>query len=569
MQGRRALVLPSTRGRVFLCTMLLLLTWGIMAYAAGTPAGTQIRNKATVQYNDANGNPRPPIDSNEVITVVSQVYGVDVSPPQGGETIVAGNTADYGVIITNTGNGPDNINVQVVGPTVGPAATWSFSVYPDFDRDGILDSNERTSGPVSTTGVLPADGPFYAVLAVDVPSTANNGDIHTATITGTSQGDITKKDSAIFTTQASKAQVTLTKTVDRQQASPDQVLTYTLNISNSGGSSAINSVIEDQVPTSTAFVPGSATFTQGSGAVSVIGNTIRWTVGTLNPPISAQVRFQVRTNSGLTAGQTIINQGFARYEQPQGVNQPQVASNQVTTTIVISAAIDLDPDNSFTTDPGATVLCPFGVTNLGNGPDTIDLSFQSSLGYSWTLYSDQDRDGQIDTGVDFPLTNTGGGGAVDTGVVAAGQTVGIIGKTTVPSTATDQSQDVTTYTGRSTVDGNQTDAVRCTITVRAPSMTLTKQVVPQGDQPPGAVLTYVIGYRNNGTGDATNVQIRDTVPAETNYVTNSVFINGVRVNDNTQVGNTQVAVTGNLISVQLGPVPSNTGGQITFQVKIN
>ncbi len=559
----------SARGRVLLCSVLFLFTWAVSAYAAGTPAGTQIKNKATVQYNDANGNPRPSVDSNEVVTVVAQVSGVDISPPQGGETIGIGNTADYGVIITNTGNGPDSINIQVTGPTAGPTATWAFNIYADTDRDGILDPNERTAGPVSNTGVLPADGPFYAVLGIDVPSTANNGDIHTATINVTCQNDVTKKDSAVFTTQASKAQISLTKAVDRQQASPDQILIYTLQLSNTGGSDAFNTVVEDQIPTNTTFVPGSARFVQGNGTVNIVGNTVRWTVGTFVPTNSVQVEFQTRTNAGLTAGQTITNQGFVQYEQPQGVSQPQVASNQVTTTIVITAAIDLEPDRAIVTDPGATVLYSFTVKNLGNGPDTIDLTYQSSLGYAWTLYSDQDRDGQIDTGVDFPLTNTGGGSAVDTGIVGTGQMVGVIARTTIPSTATDQSQDVTTFTGRSAVDATQTDAVQHTITVRAPSMTLTKQVVPTGDQPPGTILTYVVGYRNNGTGDATNVQIRDTAPPETEYVTNSVFVNGVRINDNTQVGDTRVTVSGSVITVEVGSVPSNTGGQITFQVRIN
>ncbi|MEN6399690.1 MAG: hypothetical protein ABFC74_04845, partial [Rectinema sp.] len=59
-----------------LVLVLTLMTFvGLPLFAAGTPAGTQIKNQATAQYKDANGNVQSST-SNEVITIVQQISGV-------------------------------------------------------------------------------------------------------------------------------------------------------------------------------------------------------------------------------------------------------------------------------------------------------------------------------------------------------------------------------------------------------------------------------------------------------------------------------------------------------------
>ena len=60
-------------------SVLALLALTTPARAAGTRAGTNITNQATVSYKDANNNVLSAL-SNIVTTTVSQVAAVDVSP---------------------------------------------------------------------------------------------------------------------------------------------------------------------------------------------------------------------------------------------------------------------------------------------------------------------------------------------------------------------------------------------------------------------------------------------------------------------------------------------------------
>ena len=69
--------------KLFRTYLLALIIVGIAAAAAtasGTLAGTMIRNSATVSYKDANNNPMTSVTSNEVITEVDSVFGVDITP---------------------------------------------------------------------------------------------------------------------------------------------------------------------------------------------------------------------------------------------------------------------------------------------------------------------------------------------------------------------------------------------------------------------------------------------------------------------------------------------------------
>ena len=68
---------------VFLVVAALMLASS--AFAQTTPAGTQIRNRASATYQDLSGNTFTTV-SNEVITVVLPVYGISILPDDSGET---------------------------------------------------------------------------------------------------------------------------------------------------------------------------------------------------------------------------------------------------------------------------------------------------------------------------------------------------------------------------------------------------------------------------------------------------------------------------------------------------
>ncbi|MBI3304819.1 DUF11 domain-containing protein [Candidatus Parcubacteria bacterium] len=99
-------------------------------------------------------------------------------------------------------------------------------------------------------------------------------------------------------------------------------LTYTIELRNTGTADLTNALIDDYLPSNTAFVSVS-----GNGFLSA-SNQVRWFMGTIGPGSASTVSYTVRINSGLTDGISITNRAQARAD-----NFSQTDSNEVTTVI--------------------------------------------------------------------------------------------------------------------------------------------------------------------------------------------------------------------------------------------
>jgi uncharacterized repeat protein (TIGR01451 family) len=126
--------------------------------------------------------------------------------------------------------------------------------------------------------------------------------------TATIQADtITAITSNPAVTTALEPFLTLAKAVDRAQAAPGGVLTYTLTYTNTGSATAHNVQFLDIIPEHTQYVAGS---TSGAGATiqfqhvngGAFDNSdaapvtaVRWTIpGPIAPGATGTLRFQVR-----------------------------------------------------------------------------------------------------------------------------------------------------------------------------------------------------------------------------------------------------------------------------------
>ena len=124
------------RGNSFLAAAVLglaALVLAVPAHAVGTPAGTDITNQATVDYEDVNGNPLQAL-SNVVTTTVSQVAAVDVSPDNA-TSADPGDVVYYAHVVTNNGNGDDTIDMTAVSSN-----GWTVQVYHDVNGNGLYDA---------------------------------------------------------------------------------------------------------------------------------------------------------------------------------------------------------------------------------------------------------------------------------------------------------------------------------------------------------------------------------------------------------------------------------------------
>jgi len=337
----------------------LFLLLGLFAFAVGTPAGTEIRNQASATYIDSAGRPRT-TTSNEVVTVVQPVYKFEVKPdgtveePGQEQTALAGAPVYFTYTVTNTGNVEDTIDLSVVQPPVQPGTNdFNFEdpkIYNDENCNGQIDPGETEVSSVK----LAADASACIVVEARIPDGTEEGKKGHLTLKGKSQGsgdeDTENYARAIATT---KAVLTSTKgSSPSGEVKPGDVITYTVEGSNTGGQAACavtnpkdkdgNTVanasgifIEDAIPENTTYLPGSLSVSAGAGdAKKAYFDGSSWQIEPSQEPATVtkvglfiegsgcffeqgaqyELSFKVTVNEGVPAGTQIKNVALVQYD---------------------------------------------------------------------------------------------------------------------------------------------------------------------------------------------------------------------------------------------------------------
>ncbi len=543
--------------------LLILFVAATPAMATGTLAGTAISNQAYADYEDANGNTMSRVYSNTVTVTVTQVAGVSTNPATETHNGIAGTNVAYPVSICNDGNGTDTITF-----TASNASGWTVTLYKDDNDDGIWDSTETTE--VSTTGALAADACFKVITVVAVPVGAASATVSTTTVTATSTYDGAVSNTSTFTTNVQAASMSLTKTVSTTTPKPGDIITYAITGTNTGTGYAYNVRAIDNIPANTTYVEGSMKAGPVGGTYTAAytmtdandAENLTYTVGSDTTIANAYYDsgnnrvqldwtqclptgvfyFQVKVNDNVSSNTTISNSITATYGLLNNGLRPYTeTSNSATAIVQTYPGVLLSPDRTGSQDTGGEIVYAFTASNTGNASDTIDLTYNSSSGWTWVLWNDVDGNGIPGTDGDYKLTDTNGDGKIDTDTLAQGASISILAVATVPAGAGNGTVDTSVITGGSSLDPTVTDIETLITTVKAPVLSVTKAITeiqaPGGGAVctptdttdgspctvvPGSVLTYQVAVTNNGTGNATAVVITDMIPTYTTYKTASI-----------------------------------------------
>lgn len=565
----------------WLMAVMLLLIPFESADALGTRAGTVIRNVATATFNNSAGIAIAPITSNVVSVVVTQIAAVDVSPPTAIEEVGPGSTAKQPVQVTNQGNGFDLYDLTKTDLPEG----WVSVMYRDTNQNGVLDPSENDPGNIPTqTTTLDADSIYYLILCVTPAITAIDGDTTQITITGTSQFDNQVKDSGTYTIKVVSSVLEITKTATPINPKPLDVVAYTIRITNTGSRPAFNTVVTDTIPQNMAYAnetirvatdditsydnadvltDGNDNDTADFGFTAGIGG-INVGLGELAVGEVRQVFFRSVVNEGVMAATLIDNEAFGTFEFPSGLAQlPKMA--MATVTVDFKALIEITSSDGMG-EPSDTVNHIITIRNKANESDILNLTGQSSEGFDFIIWVDTNRDSIPGNTGDAPLTDSNNDVRPDAGTMAQGDSLQLIVQVIIPAGTPDSTIDINSLTLSSATDPTVIVIGTATTLVKAPRMVPVKTATPPGSQPAGTELLYTIVITNNGMGTADSTRFTDTIPALTDYLVNSITLDGVAQTDGAD--GDDAVLDNSEIQIFLGRFNSGESKTVAFRVKI-
>ncbi|MFB9990664.1 DUF11 domain-containing protein [Deinococcus oregonensis] len=164
------------------------------------------------------------------------------------------------------------------------------------------------------------------------------------------------------------------------------------------------------------------------------------------------------------------------------------------------------------------------IANLGNAPDLyniagtapIKLTSGATVTTPVVYYRDVNGDGKFDGG-DTLLTDTNADGKPDTGLIAPGAEVKLIAALAIPCDAAAQNI-VLNQTATSPITGVTVTDPNDIVPINPTPVAAPVKSVDLASAKPGDVLTYTIIGKNTSNANITKAFVKDTVPANTTFV---------------------------------------------------
>lgn len=331
----------------------------------------------------------------------------------------------------------------------------------------------------------------------------------------------TNNSTNITTTTINDASISLTKSVDKTTVLSGGTLTYTVVLQNTGNTTATNVVVQDTLPTSTTFVPGSVTGGTGSPATGItVGNippsgvnTVTFQVAVTNPPTSLTLPNTATENHTFVSNNPSIG----------STTIANATSNTVTTNVAI---IEINSHKAVTPPYGSlgdTLSYTITVTNPGTLLVTdVVLTDTIPPGTTYIANSAQvngvPATGSPDTGIPLGTLPSSSVTTITFDVLVTSIPPGGVAPN---SATTDYSYSIN---GTTIAASTNTNTVLTTI---ADATIVSSKAVDKPYAVLGDTLTYTIVLSYAGNTSANNVTITDTLPTGVNFIPNSITINGV------------------------------------------
>ncbi|MDI6791778.1 MAG: right-handed parallel beta-helix repeat-containing protein, partial [bacterium] len=410
--------------------------------------------------------------------------GYDIGADEYGASALPGSsTAATGVVISDTI--PTNttfVSASDTGTESGGVVTWNIGTL----ETGVQDSVTLT---VTVNDTLPAG---TANIVNTATITDDGSDLDPTNNSGTDTDSVFAQPDVIITS----------KTDGTATVSPGDTLTYTITYQNTGEIGATSVVITDTIPTNT-------TFSSASGGGTLSGDTVTWTIGTLEVDGPHQITLTVVVNDPLPGGTKIVNTATIGDD---GSDSDPTNNSQTDTDTVVAPQPDVTmtskTDGADTASPGDTLTYTITYENTGDA-GAASVVITDTIPTNTTFVS---AHGGSESGGVFTW-NIGALDANDSGQV----TLTVVVNDTLPYGTTNIVNIATIVDDGSDSDSTNNSGTDTDTVVAQPDVTITSKTDGTATALPGDTLTYTITYENTGEIGTTGGVITDTIPTNTTF----------------------------------------------------
>ncbi len=378
--------------------------------------------------------------------------------------------------VTVTNNGPDAAS----GVAVADALPAGLSLVSATPGSGTYAAGMWTIGNLANGG--------STTLTIVATVTTHTPVTNTATVSATTHDPVPGNNTASAAVDVPDANLAVTKTVNDTTPALNDIVTFTVTVTNNGPDTAQSVSLADSLPAGLSFV--SANPSVGSYAAGV------WTVGNLANGASASLQLLAQVTSHLAITNT-ATASSSTFDPAAGNNAASATVNVPDADLAVTKTV-----NNPTPAIGTNVS--FTVTLTNNGPN-------ASAGVAVTDV--------LPAGLTFvsatPSTGTYSLGVWNVGTVANGASPTLV----IVATVTSHTQVTNSATAAATtydpVGANNTAAA--SVNVPDANLAVTK-TVSNATPAINTDVTFTVTVTNNGPDAAQGVSVADLLPAGLTFV---------------------------------------------------
>lgn len=464
---------------------------------AGAPPGTAT-NSALVSYPT---DPDTGNNSADATTELALEADVRIDKEWATASATAGGQATFTLTVTN--DGPSVAPGVVISDTLPPGMTVASA-----SGAGVT-CNPPGSGTISCTAdatMAPTDTLTVTVVVDISPDVAAGQVNNTGSVSSTANDrNPSNNDDVDGIDIVREADLTITKVADDDTPVAGETIEFTVEVTNTGPSSANATFVGDALPTGMTLVtpvpaPSQGTCTDNAGALSC-------DLGLLAPSTTVTITYEALVDAGIADGTPLTNTATASSTDPDPTpaTVDEVVTVQSEADLIVTKTASADPAT-----PGGSLTYTIEVENAGPS-DAQGVAISDPPPAGFTPTAAVSTFGTCDLSVDCSI-----------GTLAAGTTAIITVTGDVDSGVTGSLTNTTDAVTSTTTLVNTGDDVGTATVATAPAadLTIAKSASPATIDAGGGNVTFVITVANSGPSDALSTVVTDALPAD--FVVDSV-----------------------------------------------